>query len=430
MPRLLLVLGSRGAPVDGLLRSLTPLGEVVVLTSSDVLGERVDRLSPAVTVIVAPDRRAMVSTALREDLIRSVDGVASVTEDTIEIAAELSELLGLPGQPTESMPALRDKLCQRDALRAAGLPGPAYARVSTPAEALEALTRVPLPAVLKPCRGSGGALACRIGPGMDVAAVVAETLAMRAGARGAVDPHTALILESVLIGTARETEGLAPYVSVETLADAGRFHHLCVTDRFPLAPPLLETGMVLPSCLDAEQQAAVVAVAEQALRALTFRHGAAHTELMLTSEGPRVIEVNARIGGAVPFLLPIAAHYDVVTQIGRLALGLAPELPIFSGRFGVFVAPQHRVGQTLESVSGLADARSIPGVQAVIPVATQPGTDTTAYQNTMLAAILAAADTPAEAVQIHRLVHTAVQPHYRAGQGHQERREDVSKSAG
>ena len=346
MPRLLLVLGSRGAPVDGLLRSLAPVGEVVVLTSSDVLGERVDRLSPAVTGIVARNRQAMVSTALAHDLIRSVDGVVSVTEDTIEIAAELSERLGLPGQPTESMPALRDKLRQRDALRAAGLPGPAYARVSTPAEALEALTRVPLPAVLKPCRGSGGALARRIEPGMDVAADRGGDARACAPARVGRSTRTPRSSWSrCWSALLARPKGLAPYVSVETLAAAGRFHHLCVTDRFPLAPPLLETGMMLPSCLDAEQQAAVVAMAEQALRALSFRHGAAHTELMLTSEGPRVIEVNARIGGAVPFLLPIAAHYDVVTQIGRLALGLAPELPIFSGRFGVFVAPQHRVGR-------------------------------------------------------------------------------------
>jgi len=194
MPRLLLVLGSRGAPVDGLLRSLAPVGEVVVLTSCDVLGERVDRLGPAVTAIVARDRKAMVSTALSHHLVRSVDGVVPVTEDTIEIAAALSHRLRLPGQPLTSMPALRDKLRQRDALRAAGVPGPAYARVRTPADARDALTRVPLPAVLKPCRGSGGALARRIEPGMDVAGIVAETLALRAGARGAVDPDTALIL--------------------------------------------------------------------------------------------------------------------------------------------------------------------------------------------------------------------------------------------
>ena len=413
MPRLLLVLGSRGAPVDGLLRSLAPVGEVVVLTSCDVLGERVDRLGPAVTAIVARNRQAMVSTALSHHLVRSVDGVVPVTEDTIEIAATLSHRLRLPGQPIKSMPALRDKLRQRDALRASGVPGPPYARVRTLAEVREALTQVPLPAVLKPCRGSGGALARRIEPGKDVAAIVSETLALRAGARGAVDPDTALILESVLVGTARETEGLAAYVSVETLAARGRFYHLCVTDRFPVAPPLLETGMMLPSCLGAEQQATVVAMAERALRALNFRHGAAHTELMLTPDGPRVIEVNARIGGAVPFLLPIAAEYDVVTQIGRLALGQAPDLPNFSGRFGVFVAPQHQVGKTLESVAGLAEARTIPGVQAVIPVATQPGTDTTSYQHTMMAAVLAAADSPAEAVQIHRRVHAVVQPHYR-----------------
>ena len=421
MPRLLLVLGSRGAPVDGLLRSLAPVGEVVVLTSADVLGERVDDLSPAVTAIVAPNRQAMVSTALRHHLVRSVDGVVPITEDTIEIAAALSDRLRLPGQPAKSMPALRDKLRQRDALRAAGVPGPAYARVTTPAEGVHALLRVPLPAVLKPCRGSGGALVRRIEPGMDVAAIVAKMLASRAGARGAVDPNTALILESVLVGAPRETDGLAPYVSVETLAVGGRFHHLCVTDRFPLAPPLLETGMLLPSCLGAAQQAGVATMAEQALRALDFQHGAAHTELMLTSEGPRVIEVNARVGGAVPFLLPIAAGYDVVTQIGRLALGLAPELPTFSGRFAVFVAPQHRVGQTVDCVAGLTEARTIPGVQAVIPVATQPGTDTTADQNTMIAAVLAAAGSPAEAVQIHRLIHATVQPHYRADAGFERR---------
>ena len=212
----------------------------------------------------------------------------------------------------------------------------------------------------------------RIEPGMDVAAIVAKTLALRAGARGAVDPNTALILESVLVGLLARPIGLAPYVSVETLAVGGRFHHLCVTDRFPLAPPLLETGMLLPSCLGAAQQAGVATMAEQALRALDFRHGAAHTELMLTSEGPRVIEVNARVGGAVPFLLPIAAGYDVVTQIGRLALGLAPELPTFSGRFAVFVAPQHRVGQTVELRGRPRRGANHPGVQAVIPVATQP----------------------------------------------------------
>ena len=60
----------------------------------------------------------------------------------------------------------------------------------------------------------------------------------------------------------------------------------------------------------------------------------------------------------------------------------------------------------------------------MIPVATQPGTDTTADQNTMIAAILADAGSPAEAVEIHRLIHRAVQPRYRA----EQEREQVSKS--
>ena len=156
MPRLLLVLGSRGAPVDGLLRSLAPVGEVVVLTSRDVLGERVDRLSPGVTGIVARDRRAMVSTALSHHLVRSVDGVVPVTEDTIEIAAALSHRLGVagPADQVDAGPAGQ----AASARRAPGCrrAGSAYARVRTPADARGCRDPVPLPAVLKPCRGSGG----------------------------------------------------------------------------------------------------------------------------------------------------------------------------------------------------------------------------------------------------------------------------------
>ena len=132
MPRLLLVLGSRGAPVDGLLRSLAPVGEVVVLTSSDVLAERVDGLSPAVTAVVAPNRQAMVSTALAHDLVRTVDGVVSVTEDTIEIAAVLSERLGRPGQPPSRCRRCGTSCGSATRSGRPVVPVPAYARVTHP----------------------------------------------------------------------------------------------------------------------------------------------------------------------------------------------------------------------------------------------------------------------------------------------------------
>ena len=75
-----------------------------MLTSADVLGERVDDLSPAVTAIVAPNRQAMVSTgqAPSRPLGRRC---GPVTEDTIEIAAALSDRLG--GRASRPSPCRR-----------------------------------------------------------------------------------------------------------------------------------------------------------------------------------------------------------------------------------------------------------------------------------------------------------------------------------
>ena len=53
----------------------------------------------------------------------------------------------------------------------------------------------------------------------------------------------------------------------------GSYRHLAVTDRFPLAPPVLETGMMLPSCLGPELLREVVATADRALASLGFRAG-------------------------------------------------------------------------------------------------------------------------------------------------------------
>lgn len=412
MARLLLVLGSRGAPVADLVRSLSAVADVAVLTSRDVLAERVDAVPIGTAAIIAAERGAMVAAAVQHPICAGLDGVVSLTEDTVEIAADLAERLGLPGQPTATMPALSDKLLQRDALSAAGVPGPPYARIAAAGDVVEALSAVPLPAVLKPARGSGGALVRMVDTPAALVDVVLEALSSRAQAGGAVAADTALILESRLVGVRDDVAGLASYVSVETLATRGVYHHLCVTDRFPLAPPALETGMVLPSSLGSHEQRDVIAMAERALAALGFQHGAAHTELMLTADGPRIVEVNSRLGGAIPFLLPIAAGYDVVAQLGRIALGQPPERPRFTGRFAVFVAPQHRVAATVAGVAGLDRTGSIPGVRAVIPIATRAGTSTAADRHTLVAAVLAEAGSAAEAVRIHRLVCNTITPSY------------------
>ena len=65
-----------------------------------------------------------------------------------------------------------------------------------------------------------------------------------------------------------------------------------------------------------------------ALDAVGLRHWAAHTEIMMTPEGPRLLEINARLAGAGnPAVTMIATGESQVTRIVDVCAGRGAELP-------------------------------------------------------------------------------------------------------
>lgn len=411
---LMLFVGARGVRTADLCRSLNELADVVVMTSRDILSQRGDTVDgvPAREVVIAPTRDGILPMAVSYAERVEIDGALSLSEDSIDLAAEFAAAKGLPGLRPERLAGFLDKHAQRRTLRDAGVPVPAFHSPVTLANQDEALRRVRLPAILKPARGSGGALIYPIGRPEDLATALEEAFASVAAAGGAVAENTEFILESLLVGRDQHpVEGFAPYVSVESAGFQGRLAHLAVTDRFPLSPPALETGMMVPSCLPEHVRREVVDMTDRALAALGFDHGLAHTELMLTAEGPRVIEVNARVGGALPYLFPLASGTDLVAQAGRIALGRPPAASVRFDGHALFVAPQHPVGVVVKDVRGLDEAAAIPGIRAVIPLALG-GTRTDGFHNTLIAAVLGQVRTPEEAVARWEDVMRCVRPEY------------------
>jgi hypothetical protein len=68
-------------------------------------------------------------------------------------------------------------------------------------------------------------------------------------------------------------------------------------------------------------------VVRDAHRALGFTDGMTHTELMLTADGPRVIEVNGRLGGdLIPYLGLRASGIDPGLAAAAVACGLPPDV--------------------------------------------------------------------------------------------------------
>ncbi len=420
-PVLMLFVGTRGVRIADTCNPLAAFADVVLAVSDDVLAARADTLDASTRyteVVRVPHRDDLVAAALRHARRHRVDGALTFSDDMLLDTARFADGAGLLGQPVSSVDAFRDKYVQRKALAAGGLRVPAYAEITDPAQAGAALDAVGLPAILKPTRGSGSALAFPVATPAELADRLREAFDAAPLVGGAVAADTAFILEELLIGDPswHAEPGFAPYVSVETVAVAGEYRHLGVTDRFPLAPPVLETGMMFPSGLAPEQTARVTAVADQALAALDFRHGLAHVELMLTADGPVVIEVNARAGGALPYLVPLASGVDLVAVAGHAALGRLPGADVVAQRRAVFVAPQHPVGVQVVGVDGLSAVNDLPGVRAVIRLAAGAGR-TDRFRDTMIAAVLGTCDTPAEAVRMWQDVMRTVRPRYAAPAG-------------
>jgi hypothetical protein len=99
--------------------------------------------------------------------------------------------------------------------------------------------------------------------------------------------------------------------------------------------------------------------------------------------------------------------------------------------YGVFIAPQHAVNAQVTSVDGLEEVAAMPGVRVVIPLA-MGGTRTEGFQDTLIAAILAVAGTPEQAVQQWRRVMDTVRVGYREGDvvaGHYRRTPKSTSSA-
>ena len=259
---------------------LAELGEVVDLTGGDEDVQRVRELGP--------------------------DGIVTFSESMLRETCRLTTALGLPGHSARTVRLLTDKFEQRTRLAEAGVDSVRHHVIDTPADWPAALAAVGLPAIVKPLYG-GGSRDTHLVP--DAAAALRLARELPGG----------MVLEEFLQG--RPSMPYGDYVSVESLCSPGRITNVAITGKFPQMRPFRELGHIWPADLPAHETTEVTGLVTRALRALGVEFGIAHTEVKLTATGPRIIEVNGRLGGYVNELSRRSCGVDLVRIAGLLALG-------------------------------------------------------------------------------------------------------------
>ena len=247
-------------------------------------------------------------------------GALTFWEDSICACARVAAALGLPANPADAVDSARSKVRMRERSAALGLPTPKARRVRSLDELYAASAYVGFPAVVKPEFGASAVGCVKVESADDlpgvytlVRSVVTPTadVIFRAG--------NDLMLEEYLDGVEFD---------VDLVMHRGECVFSSVSQNWPTnEPSFQETGLHCPADHDRKEVRRLVDLSVQTAQLFGLNRGVLHIEGKCTRRGPRIIEVNARMGGArIHEIVERVWGVDLIGAHLRASLDLAPNL--------------------------------------------------------------------------------------------------------
>ncbi len=283
-----------------------------------------------------------------------IDGVMTLACDMpMRTVAAVAREMGLVGVTDDTALKATDKAVMRQCLRENDVPVPRFYSVSNEKEYARAVATFTTPFVVKPADNSGS--------------------------RGIVlveDIHNKAIVEKAYVysrqysrnGNVMVEEYMrGPEVSVETLSVDGVCHVIQITDKLTTgAPHFVEMGHSQPTRHDPETAEKIRQVVIAANRAVGIQNGPSHTEVIVTAEGPKIVEIGARLGGdcITTHLVPLSTGVDMVENCIRIALGEAPDLMLKFQKGSAIRYFTQKTG-VVTDIAGVEQAKKMEGIRQV-----------------------------------------------------------------
>ena len=279
------------------------------------------------------------------------DGIMTLATDMpMRGVAKASDKLHLHSISYETAVKATDKYDMIKAFKDHNVPSPWYFVADTLDELKEHEAEVSFPCIIKPTDNAGS-------HGVAKVYSLQELLDNYEYAHSC-SRHGKVIVEEYLDG---------PEVSVEVMVVNGEVNVLQITDKITTeAPHFVEMGHTQPSRLPVDVQKAIRNVTIAACKAIGIDKGPAHVEMKVTSRGPVMIELGARMGGdnITTHLVPLSTGIDMVGATIRIALGEEPDIkPTMQCGSAIryFEVPYG----TIKAIKNVEDAQCVPGVKQI-----------------------------------------------------------------
>ena len=347
--------------------------QVPAIEKAKALGYRVilvDYDENAVGFALA-DEKLVVSTLDQEEVYRQAQRcqpdvvITSTSDGPVRTAAYVNEKLGKrPDLSYENALCATIKNKMRDRLKKYGVPIPRYYVTEDYAAFSDAVDRLDGHCIVKPADNAGSRgvvlLECER-PSQELKKKTYE-YSKNNSRNGTV------LVEEYMQG---------PEVSVEAIVVDGEPHILTITDKYITPPPyFVELAHCEPSQLDGKTQEQIRQVAAQAIKAIGIENAPAHVEIKVTEEGPKIVELAARLGGdfITSKLVPLSTGIDMVGASVILATGKKPELEP-KWQHGAAIHFIHAPEETQGALAGITVPETLYGKEGVeeIVIYKKPG---------------------------------------------------------
>ena len=352
MPKILLVGGGR-EQLAGVIKG-REMGFEVVVTD----------MSPSAPAAQLADYFYPISTndALGNHAVAKQEAVCGVftmgSETAVPVVAYVARKCGLPGYSEDTALAATSKSVMKRRFMNFRVPTPLWVSTDVEADAIRFTNEVGLPVVVKPSTSSG-----------QRGLTLVQSLGMLAAAFSKAKEHTT----DELVIVEKFYEGIE--INVIAVVQNGKVEFLSLSER--VKSPSESFGIaiehVYPIGCSLNQRRRIEDACIRSIESIGLRNGVAYPQVIMSPDGPRVIEIAVRIPGGFMYELSLyASGIDLVEFTINQAVGR--QVPIQGLRvyerhpsvhIGFLTALNFNGSGVVKKICGLEQAMSMSGIKAV-----------------------------------------------------------------
>lgn len=290
------------------------------------------------------------------------DLVVATYENYVLPAAWIADYLDLPGLPISAAEACTDKFAMRTLFaQAPEKISPDFAIVHDEADIINFAHAHSFPLILKPANLAKSLLVTRSNDIDELLENYRKSTELLASTYKKYAPNRTpkLIVEEFLEGSIHSVDAFVasdgePFV-LEQIVDYQTGYDIGYNDNF-------HYSRTLPSTLSIDEQSSLRHCAEVGIKALGIKNSPAHVEIIMTSQGPRIVEIGARNGGYRERMHRLANGIDITEAALAVASGMAPSIKANKNDSCSVLELFAKEGGTFVGISNIDQLRALPSL--------------------------------------------------------------------